>query len=205
MADKSKSKEEKIILERVYNVPLRREWLKVPRYRRAKKALNALRQFVSKHMKSENVKIGVNANLDIWKHGIKNPPHHLKVKCTKYEDGKVVAELEAVPKLRIPSVLLKARAKAEKKPKKEKTKEETPIEKLEEKEKEVKAENAEKSKEIEAEEVKEMKKESQSPKPRGHEAFAKEQKQFEKPDYLKSPRASQKIAGGEHKHQGKSA
>jgi large subunit ribosomal protein L31e len=199
MADKSKSKEEKIVLERVYNAPLRREWLKVPRYRRAKKALNALRQFVSKHMKSENVKIGTYANLKIWEHGIKNPPHHIKVKCIKYEDGKVVAELDIVPKAKVPAVLLKARAKLEKKPKKEKAKEETPLEKLEEKEKEIRADNAEKAKEVQAEEIKEMKKESQAPKPRGHEAFAKEQKQFEKPDYLKSPKSSQKMASGEHK------
>jgi len=203
MADKTKSKEEKIVLERVYNVPLRREWLKSPKYKRAKKAINALKEFVAKNMKSQDVRIGTFANLAIWKQGIKNPPHHLKVKCTKYEDGKVVAELDAHPNAKVPSVLIKARAKAEKKPKK--AKEETPVEKSEDKEKEIKAENAEKSKEIEAEEVKEMKKESQAPKPRGHEAFAREQKQFEKPDYLKSPKSSQKMAGGEHKQQAKAA
>jgi ribosomal protein L31E len=41
--------DKKPVLERTYNVPLRREYLKVPRYRRAKKAVTALKEFVSKH------------------------------------------------------------------------------------------------------------------------------------------------------------
>ena len=45
-------------LERTYNVPLRKEFLKVPKYKRAKKAVKALKQFLAKHMKSDNVKIG---------------------------------------------------------------------------------------------------------------------------------------------------
>lgn len=86
------AKEEKK-LERVYNVPLRSQWLKIPRYKRAKKASAALRAFLSKHMKSDNVKIGRMANLELWKHGIKNPPHHIKVKAVKEADGTVKAEL----------------------------------------------------------------------------------------------------------------
>lgn len=84
-------------LERVYNVPLRKEWHKAPEYRRAKKAMAALRQFLIKHMKSEDVKIGGHANHEIWKNGIKNPPHHIKVTVIKYEDGTVKAELFGFP------------------------------------------------------------------------------------------------------------
>ena len=43
-------KKPEIVLERTYNVPLRKEWLKVPKYKRAKKAVTALRQFLVKHM-----------------------------------------------------------------------------------------------------------------------------------------------------------
>ncbi|MBU0471166.1 MAG: 60S ribosomal protein L31 [Nanoarchaeota archaeon] len=93
MADEKK-KEAKIILEREYNVPLRREWLKVPRHKRSKKAAKALREFLQKHMKSDDVKLGMHVNEHIWKHGIKNPPHHVKVKVQKYDDGVVKAELE---------------------------------------------------------------------------------------------------------------
>ena len=37
--EKSKGKKEEsdVVLERTYNVPLRREWLKAPKYKRSKK------------------------------------------------------------------------------------------------------------------------------------------------------------------------
>ncbi len=83
-------------IERTYNVPLRHEWLKVPRYKRAKKAIVGLKKFLVKHMKSENVSIGKYANEAIWGRGMKSPPHHLKVTVIK-QDGKVYAELFGKP------------------------------------------------------------------------------------------------------------
>lgn len=80
-------------LERSYNVPLRREWLKAPNYLRAKKAIVALRAFLVRHMKSENVLLGPKLNEFIWRRGIKRPPHHVKITAIKEEDGKVYAEL----------------------------------------------------------------------------------------------------------------
>ncbi len=80
-------------LERVYNVPLRKEYQKSPRWRRTKKAVNALREFLQKHMKSEEVKLGKELNELLWQHGIRNPPHHVKVTATKDEKGIVRAEL----------------------------------------------------------------------------------------------------------------
>lgn len=88
-----KEKKVKGILERTYNIPLRKEWLKAPRYKRAKKAVKAIREFLMKHMKSEEVKVGKHLNLKIWEHGIKNPPHHVKVNAIKYDNGVVKAEL----------------------------------------------------------------------------------------------------------------
>ena len=81
-------------LERAYNVPLRKEWLKVQRYKRTQRAVKALKQFMVRHMKSEDVKIGPYLNEHMWKHGIKNPPHHVKVNAHKFEDGRVHVELE---------------------------------------------------------------------------------------------------------------
>ena len=80
-------------LERVYNVPLRKEYMKVPRYKRTKKATSALRQFLQRHMKSEEVKISPELNEALWKHGIKNPPHHIKVTVTKDKEAVVKADL----------------------------------------------------------------------------------------------------------------
>jgi large subunit ribosomal protein L31e len=79
--------------ERTYIIPLRKEWLKNPKYKRAKKAIRAIQEFLAKHMKSDNVKIGNNLNLKIWEHGIKNPPHKIKVSVVKEDDGTVKTEL----------------------------------------------------------------------------------------------------------------
>lgn len=95
----AKEESTKIVLERTYNVPLRKEYQKVPNWKRTKKAVKALREFLVKHMKSEQVKLGKALNEKLWRHGIRNPPHHVKVTVTKDERGKVQAELfgEAKP------------------------------------------------------------------------------------------------------------
>ncbi|MFH1770244.1 MAG: 50S ribosomal protein L31e [archaeon] len=111
MADKEDKKEvKKTVLERVYNVPLRKGWLKAPKYKRAKKAVKTLREFLQKHMKSDEVRIGKEANELIWERGIKNPPHHIKVTVTKDDDGIVRAELEGFEY----KEAVKAKAKEEK-------------------------------------------------------------------------------------------
>lgn len=84
-------------LERVYNVPLRKEWLKVPKYQRAAKAMRGLRAFLVRHMKSDNVIIGPFVNMEVWTHGMKNPPHHVKVNAVKEDDGTVTVELFGKP------------------------------------------------------------------------------------------------------------
>jgi|SRR3989344_9696851 len=80
-------------IERTYNVPLRKEYMKAPRWNRTKKAVTALRQFLVRHMKSEDVRLSKELNEEMWKHGIKNPPHHVKVKAVKDEKGVVMVEL----------------------------------------------------------------------------------------------------------------
>ncbi len=147
MAKKEESA--KIVLERTYVIPLRRETLKVPPFRKANKAMKTIQQFISKHMKSDNVVIGKYLNLNIWKHGAKNPPGKVKVNAAKDDKGKVTVEVFGAPK---------EAPKAEDK-KKAAKKEEIKIEKAEEKIEERKEEKAEESKKIEQEELKELQKE----------------------------------------------
>src|SRR3989344_5652234 len=94
------TKKEAITLERTYNVPLRKEYMKAPRWNRSKKAVKALKEFLAKHMKSEDVKISKSLNEAVWVHGIKNPPHHVKVNVTKNDKGEVYATVfgENAPK-----------------------------------------------------------------------------------------------------------
>jgi large subunit ribosomal protein L31e len=86
-------------IERTYTIPLRREWLKSVKYKRAKKAVRAIKEFLMRHMKAdaENVKIGRYLNLIVWAHGIKNPPSRVKVNVTKDDKGVVHAEMVGAP------------------------------------------------------------------------------------------------------------
>lgn len=84
-------------LERTYVVPLRREALKRQRYKRTPKAMLALQQFVAKHMKSDDVRVGPALNGAIWAHGRQNPPGKVKVNCVKDDEGVVRVELFGAP------------------------------------------------------------------------------------------------------------
>jgi large subunit ribosomal protein L31e len=177
---------------RTYNVPLRREFGKVQKYKRAKRALTALKTFLSKHMKSDNVKIGQTLNREVWKNGIKNPPHHIQVDVTKEDDGTVKAELKGVKfteakkvkkeeKGALGEAAEKLKAKLGPKEKKEKA--------IEDKIEKIKEEKAEKAKEVEKEELKELKEEVKKEKAPPKEARGKEQDLAKK-----APRGGQKMS-----------
>lgn len=162
MAKKEDKKEKKIVLERTYNVPLRKKYQRAPRWKRTNRAVSALREFVAKNMKADKVKIGKYANLELWKHGIKNPPHHIKVNCTKDEEGLVNVELVGAPEE-------KPKEEPKKKVKKE---EEVEIEVKDAlggedaEKKEIKEGKAERAKEIEKEEIKELRKQPKTHAPK---------------------------------------
>ena len=102
-------------LERTYTIPLRREFLKVPKYKRAKKATTAIKQFLSKHMKSDDVRVGTAVNEKVWEHGMRNPPSKVKVQVVKDEKGVVRAELfgaKAVEKKEVSKKAAKKETKA---------------------------------------------------------------------------------------------
>ena len=93
-----KEEASKVILERSYVIPLRRETLKVPPFKKANKAIRTVKQFISRHMKSDNVVVGKYLNLDVWKHGAKNPPHKVKVTAQKTTKGGDLSSWPALPK-----------------------------------------------------------------------------------------------------------
>lgn len=79
--------------ERTYIVPLRKEFLKKPNYKRSKKAVTTVKNFMIRHMKSDNVKIGPHLNMAIWKRGNKNPPAKIKVRAVKDNKNIIWVEL----------------------------------------------------------------------------------------------------------------
>lgn len=81
-------------VERIYTVPLKGAY----NYKtslRAKRAMKILTAFLARHMKSElgNVRIGADLNDYVWSHGIEKPPHKVKVRAKKGDDGLVLASL----------------------------------------------------------------------------------------------------------------
>ncbi|MBI4149613.1 60S ribosomal protein L31 [Candidatus Woesearchaeota archaeon] len=116
MAKKDESP--KIVLERQYTVPLRTQWLRVPRNRRSKKAIIGLRGFITKHMKAAVVKIATPVNLAIWKQGIRRPPHHITVIAKKDSEGTVSVSLPGETAVQKTPKMAKHLRKGEKKEKK---------------------------------------------------------------------------------------
>ena len=80
-------------LERTYIIPMRKNFIRRAKYKRAKRAVNIVREFLEKHMKSSDVKLGQMINRELWKRGIKNPPGKIKVVAIKDDKGTVKAEL----------------------------------------------------------------------------------------------------------------
>ncbi len=151
--------------ERIYTIPLRKEFLKVPKWKRTKKSVIAVRQFLVKHMKSDNVKIGKYLNQELWNRGMKNPPCRVKVKVTKDKDNVVRAELVNVP---VEKVKVK-KGKEEPKIKKE-------LEKLEKKTEDIKEKKVDELKKEKEEVLKEGFEKEVREKPR------REEKEWDKED-----------------------
>jgi ribosomal protein L31E len=82
-------------LEREYTIPLRKEWTKVPNYKRTAKSIKAIKEFIAKHMKVPNrdldlVKIDHYLNNEVWYRGGGTPPARVTVKAIKTGDEVLV-------------------------------------------------------------------------------------------------------------------
>jgi ribosomal protein L31E len=100
---KEDKKENKVELEREYIVPMRKGFMNVPHYRRAKKAVKTLKEFMVKHMNirdgdTRKVKVNIHLNNEIWFRGIRNPLHKIKVIAKKI-DGIVYVEMKDIPEV----------------------------------------------------------------------------------------------------------
>jgi len=70
-------------LKREYVVPLRKKSRFAPKWRRSKKAVSVLKEFIEKHMKTDNVLVCRELNEKLWEHGIQNPPSKVTVIALK--------------------------------------------------------------------------------------------------------------------------
>jgi len=99
---KKKETGPKVELEREYVVPLRKGFLKVPKYKRATKAIKTLKEFLARHMKVydrdlRKIKLDIELNNEIRFRGMKKPAYKIKVRAVKFDDGIVRVSLVDVP------------------------------------------------------------------------------------------------------------
>jgi len=80
---------EEVVEERLYTVPLRRAWI-APRGRRTLRAVKILRDFVMRHMKTEDVALSNEINEEVWVRSIEKPPRRIRIKVVKDKEGKVI-------------------------------------------------------------------------------------------------------------------
>ena len=102
---KKKKEEEEIVEERTYTVPLSRALVRPPK-KRAPRAMQLLKIFITKHMKLEmkvseeeeeeelpQLIISQEVNEKIWDRGIEKPPRKIRVRAAKDKDGNVTVYL----------------------------------------------------------------------------------------------------------------
>jgi large subunit ribosomal protein L31e len=102
---KKKKEEEEFVEERTYTIPLQRALVRPPK-KRAPRAMQLLKAFVTKHMKLEvkvseeeeeeelpQLIISKEVNEKIWSKGIEKPPRRIRVRAAKDKDGNVTVYL----------------------------------------------------------------------------------------------------------------
>ena len=102
---KKKKKDEEIVEERFYTIPLQKALVRPPK-KRAPRAMQLIKIFVTKHMKltmkvSEEEEeeelpqlvISKEVNEKVWDRGIEKPPRKIKTRVTKDKDGNVTVYL----------------------------------------------------------------------------------------------------------------
>jgi large subunit ribosomal protein L31e len=102
---RKKKEEEEIVEERTYTIPLQKALVRPPK-KRAPRAMQLIRAFVTKHMKLEmkvseeeeeeelpQLIISTEVNEKVWGRGIEKPPRRIRVRAAKDKDGNVTVYL----------------------------------------------------------------------------------------------------------------
>ena len=102
---KKKEEEEEFVEERIYTIPLARALVRPPK-KRAPRAMQIIKAFITKHMKLEmhveaeeergelpKLVISNDVNEKVWGRGIEKPPRKIRVRAAKDKDGNVTLYL----------------------------------------------------------------------------------------------------------------
>ncbi|MDI6847568.1 MAG: 50S ribosomal protein L31e [Candidatus Bathyarchaeia archaeon] len=98
-------KEEEIVEERIYTIPLSKAWIAPPN-KRAPKAIRIIKAFLTRHMKLEahregemeeeepkRLIISNEVNERVWIRGIEKPPRKIRVRAAKDKEGNITVYL----------------------------------------------------------------------------------------------------------------
>jgi|WetSurMetagenome_2_1015567.scaffolds.fasta_scaffold12796_6 large subunit ribosomal protein L31e len=102
-AAKHKKKEEEVVEEKTYTIPLGKALIMPPR-KRAPRAMRMIRAYIVKHMKIPSraeeedeepptLTITKEVNEHVWDRGIEKPPRKIRVRATKDKEGNVTVHL----------------------------------------------------------------------------------------------------------------
>ena len=126
--------------EKIYTINLSKKVSKAAKWEKSKKSVYFVRDFLKRHMKGDEIKIGKSITELIWKGGNQNPPRKIRIKAIETEEGEG-DEKKKVIKAELLGVVFPEEIKKEKKEKsKEEKVEKKEEKKLEEKPKETKPE-----------------------------------------------------------------
>jgi len=102
---KKKEEETDIVEERTYTIPLQKALVRPPK-KRAPRAMQLIKIFITKHMKLEmkvseeeeeeelpQLVISEEVNRRIWNRGIEKPPRKIRVRAAKDKEGNVTVYL----------------------------------------------------------------------------------------------------------------
>jgi large subunit ribosomal protein L31e len=104
-AEKKKEEKEEIVEEKIYTIPLAKATIRPPK-KRAPRAVQIIKDFVTKHMKLEmpveeeeekeelpRLIISKEVNEKVWGRGMEKPPRKIRVRAAKDKDGDVTVYL----------------------------------------------------------------------------------------------------------------
>jgi large subunit ribosomal protein L31e len=133
-SEPKKEEKKEQVKEKEYIIPLSVKWAKVPRYKRANKAIRTIKEFLVRHMKVydkdlKKIKIDKYLNEMVWFRGIKKPPRKIKVKVRKEGEIVRVEAAELLSKIKFKKDRIERIKKAATETKKKKKVSEQPEEK----------------------------------------------------------------------------
>jgi large subunit ribosomal protein L31e len=79
--------------EKILTINLRKNILKVAKWRRGKCYSKIFQELVKNQLKTDKIKVDKKVNERIWRKGIENPPTKLRIKSVKQNDGITRIEL----------------------------------------------------------------------------------------------------------------